>query len=73
MDAEHLNGTVWPGTKGYYAFANDGSGDMYLIDPRAADPDVLYYEHETAKTRPVGATLSRFVAARRIHNEEETS
>ena len=71
MDAEHLNGTVWPGTEGYYAFANDGSGDKYLIDPRAADPDVLYYEHETARIRPVGATMSRFIAARRIDNEEE--
>jgi hypothetical protein len=71
MDAEHLNGAVWPGTEGYYAFANDGSGDTYLIDPRAADPDVLYYEHETARIRPVGATLSRFIAARRIDNEED--
>jgi hypothetical protein len=66
VDAEHLNGVVWPGTEGFYAFANDGAGDMYLIDPRERDPDVIYYEHETAKTRPVGATLSQFIAARRI-------
>ena len=72
MDAEHLNGVVWPGTKGYYAFANDGMGDRYLIDPRQSDPEVVYYEHETAKTRPVGATLSRFIAAPRIHDDEET-
>jgi hypothetical protein len=61
VDAEHLNGVVWPGTEGYYAFANNGAGDKYLIDPRQSDPDVIYYEHETGKTRPVGATLSRFI------------
>jgi len=73
MDAEHLNGVVWPGTEGYYAFANNGTGDKYLIDPREPDPNVLYYEHETAKTRPVGVTLSRFIAARRIYDDDETS
>ena len=69
MDAEHLRGVVWPGTEGYYAFANDGSGDKYLIDPRESDPTVLYYEHETARTRPVGVTLSHFIAARIDHDE----
>ena len=71
MDAEHLSGVVWPGTEGHYAFANDGAGDTYLIDPRESDPTVLYYEHETAKTRPVGATLSRFIAAPRIYADDE--
>ena len=70
MDAEHLTGVVWPGTDGYYAFANDGTDDKYLIDPRQSDPDVLYYEHETTKIRPVGATLSQFIAARRNHDDE---
>jgi hypothetical protein len=71
VDAEHLNGVVWPGTAGYYAFANNGTGDKYLIDPRERDPSVLYYEHETAKTRPVGATLSQFIAARRLPRSED--
>ena len=70
IDAEHLSGVVWPGTEGYYDFANDGSGDRYLIDPRQSDPDVLYYEHESAKTRPVGATLSQFIAARRVYPDD---
>lgn len=73
IDAEHLSGVAWPGTEGYYAFANDGSGDEYLIDPRESDPDVFYYEHETGKTRPVGATLSRFVAAPRVYADDEAS
>lgn len=72
MDAEHLSGVVWPGTEGHYSFANNGAGDQYLIDPRAADPNVLYYDHEAAKTRPVGATLSQFIAARRIYDDDET-
>ena len=70
VDAEHLNGVSWPGTETYYAFANDGKGDMYLIDPRERDPKVLYYDHETSKTRPVGATLSEFIAAPRIYGDE---
>ena len=70
VDAEHLNGVSWPGTEDYYAFANDGSGDKYLIDPHADDPEVLYYEHETKQTRPVGATLSQFIAARRVYGDE---
>ena len=70
IDAEHLGGAVWPGTEGYYDFANDGSGDKYLIDPRESDPQVFYYEHETARTRPVGATLSRFIAAPRIQPDD---
>ena len=70
VDAEHLGGAVWPGTEGYYDFANDGSGDKYLIDPRESDPEVLYYEHETARTRPVGATLSRFIAAPRVQPDD---
>ena len=60
----------WPGTESYYAFANDGSGDQYLIDPHAGDPQVLYYEHETKQTRPVGASLSQFIAARRVYGDE---
>jgi hypothetical protein len=70
VDAEHLNGVSWPGTEVYYAFANDGKGDMYLIDPHERDPRVLYYDHETTNTRPVGATLSQFIAARRIYGDE---
>ena len=36
--------------------------DAVLPGPKGeTDPDVIYYEHETGKTRPVGATLSRFI------------
>ena len=70
LDDEHLKGSCWPGTEGYYAFANNGAGDRYLIDPKQEDPEVIYYEHETRKKKPVGVTLSQFVSAKRIYDEE---
>lgn len=71
IDEEHLSEPVWPGTEGFYAFANNGAGDQYLIDPRDSDPEILYYEHETGRRRPVGATLSTFLSAERLYDSDE--
>ena len=70
MDKEHLAAQPWPGTEGLYPFADNGAGDRYLIDPRNPDPDVLYYEHETGKTKAVGVKLSMFLAAERVYDDE---
>lgn len=70
LDEEHLKSGNWPGTEGFYAFANNGAGDQYLIDPKRVDPEVFYYEHETGKKKPVGVSLSQFVSAKRIYDEE---
>ena len=70
VDEEHFKSCRWPGTEGFYAFANNGAGDQYLIDPKQEDPEVFYYEHETAKKKSVGVTLSQFVSAKRIYEEE---
>jgi hypothetical protein len=67
IDKEHLKSRNWPGTEGFYAFANNGAGDQYLIDPKQEDPEVFYYEHETGKKKSVGVTLSQFVSAKRIY------
>jgi SMI1/KNR4 family protein SUKH-1 len=70
LDEEHLKSSRWPGTENLYAFANNGAGDEYLIDPKQKDPEVIYYEHETRKMKSVGVTLSQFVSAKRIYDEE---
>lgn len=45
----------------WLAFANDGSGDEYLVDLREADPAVLYLQHETGRTFELAATLAQFL------------
>lgn len=51
--------------KGMFAFASNGAGDLYLIDPREADPEVIYYLHESGERRAMGVTLSQFIRAPR--------
>ncbi len=65
IDAEHLEQQPWPGTEGLFAFANNGAGDQYLFDPCGRDPEVIHYEHESGKRRPLGVTLSAFLSAKR--------
>ncbi len=71
LDKEHLDGPTWPGTEGFYSFANNGSGDQYLIDPQSQDPEVIYYNHESRKMKPVGASLSQFLSAQRNYDSGE--
>jgi len=60
----------WPGCEGLFAFANNGLGDQYLVDPRQPDPEVVYYLHETGKKKSLGVTLSQFLSAPRGVVEE---
>lgn len=39
----------WPGIEKYFAFADDGSGNGYIIDPKETDPPVLFHDHETGE------------------------
>jgi hypothetical protein len=55
----------WPGCEGLFPIANNGLGDQFLIDPREADPEVLYHLHETGEKGGIGVTLSAFLAAPR--------
>lgn len=70
LDDEHLSQRPWPGTEGFYAFANDGSGDQYLISPNESDPEVIYYEHDTGNKQRMRVRLSEFVSAPRVYDEE---
>jgi hypothetical protein len=46
----------------WFAFANDGTGDEYLVDLKLPDPEVIYLQHETGKQFRLGVTLAQFLA-----------
>ena len=71
MDKEFLNKPPWPGTEGCFSFANDGAGDQYLIDPKQTDPEVFYYQHESARKTGTGVKLSQFASSISRDDEED--
>jgi len=70
MDDEHMS-FVWPGTEGFYPFANDGCGNAYLVNPRDADSEVSFYDHETGEREPLAVRLSEFLSAKRTTDESD--
>lgn len=52
---------TWPGLEQYFAFANDGCGNEYLIDPREDNPPVLFHDHETGELSRVCDHFSEFM------------
>ena len=67
-DAETLR-DGWAGTEQHFAFADDGCGDGYLVDPRLDDPPVLFHDHETGELEPVCDHLSEFMKWPRLGGE----
>ncbi len=53
---------AWPGLEKYFAFADDGCGNGYLIDPREADPPVLFHDHETGEMSRVSDHFTEFMS-----------
>jgi hypothetical protein len=68
-DAESLR-DMWPGTEELFAFADDGCGNAYLVDPRLPDPPVLFHDHESGEMEPVCDRLSEFMHWPRIEGKE---
>jgi hypothetical protein len=52
---------TWPGLEKYFAFANDGCGNEYLLDPREDNPPVLFHDHETGELSRVCDHFSEFM------------
>ena len=69
-DAEALK-PFWRGTERYFAFASDGAGNEYLIDPRLPDPPVQFHDHETGDLDPVCGSLTEFLTWPRLVTSEE--
>jgi hypothetical protein len=68
-DAESLRES-WPGTESLFAFASDGAGNEYVIDPRGSDPSVRFHDHETGEFTPVCDRLSTFMNWPRLEVSE---
>jgi len=69
-DADTLD-AVRPGCEGLFPIADNGAGDQYLVDPRQADPEIVYHLLETRERIALGVTLSRFLAAPRHPAQDE--
>lgn len=54
--------SMWPGLEKYFAFADDGCGDEFLVDPTLDDPPVLFHDHETGEIEKVCDQFSEFMA-----------
>lgn len=52
---------AWPGMERYFAFADDGTGNGYLIDPKDKDPAVLFHDHETGELSRVCNHFTEFM------------
>ena len=56
---------VWPGTEGFFPFANDGCGNRYILNPGEPDPVVYFYDHELHERESLNVSLSQFLATKR--------
>lgn len=63
---EPMEDGSWVDVDGFYSFANDGCGNLYLVRPQDADPEVFFLDHEIGKREALGVHLSEFLAAKRI-------
>ena len=61
---------AWPGLEKYFAFADDGTGNGYLIDPKEEDPAVLFHDHETGELSRVCDHFTEFMKWPRLEVEE---
>ncbi len=52
---------MWPGSENYFAFADDGCGNGYLVDPKDDDPPVLFHDHETGELSRVCDRFTEFM------------
>jgi hypothetical protein len=52
-------------TKEYFAFANDGCGNDYLITPRDPTSEILLHDHETDELTHLGVNFAGFLSAPR--------
>lgn len=50
----------------FFAFADDGCGNAYLIDPKQEDPVVLFHDHETDEISRVCGCFSEFMRWPRV-------
>ncbi len=66
VDDESVNEETWPGLEKFFAFADDGFGNGYLIDPREEDPTVHFHDHEAGELSRVCDRFTEFMTWPRL-------
>lgn len=56
--------------KKHFAFAGDGSGSEWVVDPTDNHGQIFLFEHETEELKPTGVTMAQFKSL--LENTEET-
>ena len=69
LDEQSWQHTFFDSRK-YLAIANDGCGNTYIVDPRQADPEVLFHDHDDGEVSHICERLSEFLAWPRMKTEE---
>ena len=64
MDRETISIEL-PGAEPHFAFATDGCGNFYTVDPRETDPTVYFHDHEMGQPESLKLSLSQFLATKR--------
>ena len=64
---------TWPGWSEYFAFADDGCGNGYLVDPKQTDPPVFFHDHETGEMLRVCDRLSEFMKWPRLKERQSAN
>jgi hypothetical protein len=46
----------------HFAFAGDGSGSEWVVDPTDDEAEIFYFEHESAELKPTGVRMHQFMS-----------
>ncbi len=69
LNRAHVDGQ-WLQDGKHYAFAGDGSGSEWVVDPTDDEGEIWFFEHETQELKPTGVTMAQFQSL--PENAEET-
>jgi hypothetical protein len=50
----------WSHDGKHYAFAGDGSGSEWVVDPTDDEAEISLFEHEAQELKPTGVTMAQF-------------
>ena len=60
VEQEHTD-EGWEDCEKFFTIANDGGGNLFIIDPRMDDPPVLFYDHEGGVFTYVCDSITEFL------------
>lgn len=59
LDKKHIDGQ-WVQDGIHFAFAGDGSGSEYVVDPTDDQGIIFFFVHETGELIPTGVTMEQY-------------